>query len=60
APPVNYQRDYLASAVGSQMVFETERTLTRFRKCSGTPSGARPSTTCIVELVDISEDEGET
>ncbi|KAI3901795.1 hypothetical protein MKW98_013910 [Papaver atlanticum] len=65
-------KDYFASAVGrqGQLGFETqEGTLTRFRKCSGTPSsenlalvrqedGARPSTTsCILEIVEIDSEE---
>ncbi|KAI3871138.1 hypothetical protein MKW98_015038 [Papaver atlanticum] len=63
APPGNYQTDYyFARAVLGG--FETEGI------CSGTPSsenqvllkqdGARPSTTCIVEIFDISDNEGET
>ncbi|KAI3901796.1 hypothetical protein MKW98_013911 [Papaver atlanticum] len=59
--------DYFASAAGHQVCFETEGRLTRFRKCSGTPStenvaflrqedGARPSITSPIVAFD-SENE---
>ncbi|KAI3938670.1 hypothetical protein MKW92_000361 [Papaver armeniacum] len=63
-------KDYFASAAGHQVGFETEGTLTRFRKCSGIPpsenlalvrqeDGARPSTIGIAEIDSIVEIDSE-